>query len=73
MPPSTATYVRTPGISLIVPTRYSVRPAGATIERPGSVMSRGRERTPASASALSHASRTVALYAAIVGAASSAR
>jgi hypothetical protein len=36
MPPSTATYVRMPGMSLIVPTVYTVMAAEATMARPGS-------------------------------------
>ena len=45
MPPSTATYVRTPGISLRAPTLYRATPARATSDRPGSTTSRGSGRS----------------------------
>src|SRR5579859_1774341 len=46
MPPSMATYVRTPAISLTDPTVYSATPAGPTIDRPGSTVSLGRAENP---------------------------
>ena len=59
MPPSTATYVRTPGIGLIVPTSYTVTAAPATMARPGSTLT--AERTPAarqaSRTALAHSTK----------------
>ena len=44
MPPSTAAYVRTPGISLMLPTVYSATPAGPTTDRPGSTVIDGSGR-----------------------------
>ena len=41
IPPSTATYLRTPGISLLVPTVYRVVPASPTMLRPGSTQISG--------------------------------
>src|SRR5207248_6771437 len=60
IPPSTATYVRTPSITLTHPTRYSAIPAGPAIERPGSMVSVGGP-TPRSAAA----SQTVAAIACV--------
>ena len=44
MPPSTATYLRTPGMSLLAPTLYSATQARLTTARPGSTMSLGEGR-----------------------------
>ena len=41
MPPSTATKVRTPGISLTAPTVYTDTPAGPEMALPGSMISFG--------------------------------
>src|SRR5215831_14369350 len=57
IPPSIATYRRTPGMSLIAPTVYSATPAGPAMERPGSTTSSGacspRRAAPASSAASS--------------------
>ncbi len=69
MPPSTATYVRTPGIGLIVPTSYTVTAAPATMARPGSTLT--AERTPAarqaSSTALAHSAKRRCVLALDVG------
>ena len=52
IPPSTATYVRTPGMCLIVPTVYTVIAAAATIARPGSTLT--CDRTPSASQASSN-------------------
>ena len=57
-------YVRIPGISLIVPTVYTVTAAAATIDRPGSTLTRAV--TPSA----SQASRTTLPHCVIVGASS---
>ena len=44
MPPSMTTYLRMPGSVFKMPTVYSVTPAGATSERPGSTRRRGNGR-----------------------------
>ena len=57
-------YVRIPGINLIVPTVYTVTAAAATIDRPGSTLTRAV--TPSA----SQASRTTLPHCVIVGASS---
>ncbi len=64
MPPSTATYVRTPGIRLIVPIVYTVTAAAATIARPGSTLTSDRT------SSARHVSSTTLAHSLIVGACS---
>ncbi len=66
MPPSTETYVRCPGTSFTVPTRYRVMPAAATMERPGSAVTRTLSGIPA----FRQACRTDAAHWAMGGASS---